>query len=378
MTLPPGGPRFDDEFWSKVNLRAARVRERTAQELVRAERTLLTGESGSPVFTAAFWREVDGRTRRVRRRALQDAARAEENLLSDQEAQPAFNSFGAHGARRALRPAGLLKEATRSIRRLGSAIPQHRYPAWGFALGLLVTLLVLPQIFPVGSWARMDRQKPLQVILGAFEPRRQADGGKATAGSQPATGGREGAGSSNAGIPRSAAGPDSPSAKARGARTGASNPGVPAAGKNAEQKPAADPGAASRQGRSGDSASTGPAGTQSAPSGSSSEGRNGSSGNGASTSALPCNQAGSGSPTHIQVTNLRQTPISIYQVSTTCEEVFRAGLSGNGDQYSGSTFTGDLWRVRDARNGTLIGDYTAGGADPTVVTIELTGGSPAP
>lgn len=130
---------FGEEFWREVYARAGYVRELAAAELINAEEQALGEEAEVlPLFTEPFWNGIHQRSERVRQLATQDLEAAESRLIAGKQV--------VHRPRRRLSP-------------------QVWARAQGFALALLATLALLPQIAPVLSWARIGSPDEEQIEL---------------------------------------------------------------------------------------------------------------------------------------------------------------------------------------------------------------------
>lgn len=163
---------FGEEFWRDVYRRSGHVRELAQAELVAAEEKVLGEEAEVlPLFTEPFWSGIYQRSERVRAMAARDLKAAEDRLVADKQVGP------------------------RSSRRLS---PQLWARAQGFALALLATLALLPQIAPVLSWAENGSADEEQVeIEGIVNPessstQESTSGGSPVAQDDDAKGGTSG------------------------------------------------------------------------------------------------------------------------------------------------------------------------------------------
>lgn len=159
---------FGEEFWRDVYRRAGHVRELAEAELAAAEEKVLGEEAEVlPLFTEPFWNGIHQRSERVRNMAAQDLKAAEDRLVAD-------------------RPA-----VRRTSRRLS---PQLWARAQGFALALLATLALLPQIAPVLSWADNGSAAEEQVEIDGIVNPQPPSTQESSSGAAPATEGDAGSG----------------------------------------------------------------------------------------------------------------------------------------------------------------------------------------
>lgn len=151
---------FDETFWQDVYRRARHVRELAAAELVYAEEKCLGEEAEVlPLFTEPFWEGVARRSQRVRALALTDLEAAERKLV---DGKPIVR-----------------KPVWRMT-------PQTWARAQGFALALIAALVLLPQVTPVLSWARIGLPEKDPVELD-----RIADPSTSGGEEEPSEGGEE-------------------------------------------------------------------------------------------------------------------------------------------------------------------------------------------
>ncbi|MBW3590838.1 MAG: fibronectin type III domain-containing protein [Actinobacteria bacterium] len=169
---------FGEAFWRDVYRRAGHVRELAQAELVAAEEKVLGEEAEVlPLFTEPFWNGINQRSERVRAMAARDLKAAEDRLVADKQV------------------------VHRTSRRLS---PQLWARAQGFALALLATLALLPQIAPVLSWADNgsagDELVEIEGILNPDSPSTQ----ESISDEAPATEGDAGGGANDESPPSNA------------------------------------------------------------------------------------------------------------------------------------------------------------------------------
>lgn len=154
---------FGEEFWRDVHRRAKHVRELAAAELIAAEERVLGPEAEVlPLFTEPFWKDIHRRSERVRALAVRDLQTAEDRLVAGKEV------------------------AHRPSRRLS---PQFWARAQGFAMAVLATLALLPQIAPVLSWADIGTPSEDRMELEGVDANSPQSAPDSVSGAVPRTGG---------------------------------------------------------------------------------------------------------------------------------------------------------------------------------------------
>lgn len=154
---------FGEEFWRDVHRRAQHVRELAAAELIAAEERVLGSEAEVlPLFTEPFWKDIQRRSERVRALAVRDLKTAEDRLVAGKQV------------------------AHRPGRRLS---PQFWARAQGFAMAVLATLALLPQIAPVLSWADIGTPSEDRVELEGVDANSPQSDPDAVLGAAPTSGG---------------------------------------------------------------------------------------------------------------------------------------------------------------------------------------------